>query len=157
LSLDDWILALHLLAAFAMGGAMTVFSIGAVTMQASPRPSTLAMLAPLMRVGSIAVSIGAVGTIVFGVWLSLSLDTYEIWDAWILIAIALWAIGTETGRRSGQLFELAGRRSAELAAAGDDGPSAELAEQLRAPATLHWISTLMVVLVVADMVWKPWA
>ena len=76
--------------------------------------------------------VGGLGTLVFGVWLALYVDGYELWDGWILAAIVLWAIATELGRRA-----------RDVAVANF--------------ATLHWLRTLAVVLLLADMVWKPGA
>src|SRR3712207_7230307 len=42
---------------------------------------------------------------VFGVWLALDLDAYEITDAWILIALALWLIAAGAGTRVGMAFD----------------------------------------------------
>ena len=38
-----------------------------------------------------------VGTILFGIWLAISLDAYQVWDGWVIAAIVLWAIGSGTG------------------------------------------------------------
>ena len=48
---------------------------------------------PLARVGTALVMIGISGTIVFGVWLAISLDRYQLWDGWIIAALVLWAVG----------------------------------------------------------------
>ena len=45
----------------------------------------------------------------------------------MIAAIVLWAIGTETGRRAELEYQRAGDRARELHAAGETGPSAELA------------------------------
>ena len=34
-----------------------------------------------------------------GVWLALEVDGYELWDAWIIIAIVLWFVGSGAGGR----------------------------------------------------------
>ncbi len=95
----------------------------------------------------------------FGVWLAISLDAYQVWDGWVLVAIVLWAITTETGRRSGLAYQRAGDRAHELVAAGETGPSAELAALNRTSTglLLHAVSTLAFLLVLIDMIWKPGA
>jgi len=82
---------------------------------------------------------GAAGVLIFGIWLALNIDDYEIWDAWVLIAIALFLA-------AGGIVERA------LASYRDTtGPAPAAA------ANLHWVGVLMIVLLLADMIWKPWA
>ena len=58
----------------------------------------------------------------------LALDEYSLLDGWILAAFVLWAAAFELGRRA----------------------RAE-------PLPWHWLRVLVVVLLLADMVWKPGA
>ena len=64
------------------------------------------------------VIIGTLGTIVFGVWLAISLDAYKVWDGWVIAAIVLWAGRHEVGRRAGAAYAEAGKRAEELSASG---------------------------------------
>ena len=75
-----------------------------------------------------------------GIWLALDVDGYEIWDGWILGAIVLWAVATETGRRA--------RRRARRPRAPPLAP---------APTIWHWLRTLLVIALLVVMVWKPGA
>ncbi len=102
---DDWLLALHLLSAFALVGALTMFSIGIVAMRGMDTPARVLALRPTMKIGEIAVGVGIVGVIVFGVWLAISLDAYQVWDLWVILAIVGWAIATELGRRAGDAMK----------------------------------------------------
>ena len=43
---------------------------------------------------------GGLGVIVFGVWLALEVDGYELWDGWIVAAIVLWFVGSGAGAGS---------------------------------------------------------
>lgn len=119
----DTLLFFHVLAAFMLGATVVVSSALVLGAPAAPRTSTVA---------NVLWDVGSLGTLVFGVWLALYVDGYEIWDGWILAALVLWAIAIELGRRV---------RDAAVANA----------------ATLHWLRTLFVVLLLADMVWKPGA
>jgi hypothetical protein len=159
MKLDSWILALHLLSAFALAGATTVFSIAMLALRRADGPKPTTVLAPLIRVALPAVVIGTLGTIVFGIWLAISLDDYAVWDGWVIAAIVLWVIGSETGRRSGDLMGEAFKRSEKLLAEGNDGPDPEIAAALRNPRMhlLSWISAATIILVVVDMIWKPGA
>jgi hypothetical protein len=119
----DTLLFFHVLAAFMLGATVVVSSALVLGAPAAPRMSTVA---------NVLWDVGGLGTLVFGVWLALYVDGYEIWDGWILAAIVLWAIATELGRRV-----------RDIAVAN--------------VATWHWLRTLAVVLLLADMVWKPGA
>jgi hypothetical protein len=134
-SLDDWVKALHLLSAFALVGAMTLLWLGYLAMRSGDGGP--AGLARFFTIGSIVVQAGIAGTLVFGVWLSLSLDGYRIWDGWILAALVLWAIASALGGRAGVVAR---------------EPSG-LGQAIR----LHAISSVLIVVILVDMVWKPGA
>jgi uncharacterized membrane protein len=159
LSLNDWILALHLLAATALVGAMTAFSIFIVAGWNDDRPSRVLSTFRLALPATAMVIAGTAGTIVFGVWLSISKDPYELWDGWVIVAIVLWVIGSATEQRSGVEYVKARTRARELLDGGDDGPSPELQALVRSARalTLHVVSTVAVLLVLIDMIWKPGA
>lgn len=159
MSLDDWILALHVLSAFALVGALVLFWILIVAMRDVDTAAATLAYGRLMGVGNKIVTAGIVGTLVFGVWLAISLDAYQVWDGWILAAIVLLAIGSEVGRRSGVEYAKAPLRAAELQASGRDGEPDELRALNRSPRglLLHTISSLVFVLALVDMIWKPGA
>lgn len=159
MTFDDWLLALHLLSAFALMGALTIFSILVLALRSADTPGKVLTLKPSMRVGNIAVGIGIAGTIVFGIWLAIEVDAYEVWDLWILLAIVGWAIATEVGRRAGVGFGAAFERAESLAGEGRDEPDSELHTLAtnRQATMFHWVSTAVTVLVLADMIWKPGA
>jgi hypothetical protein len=115
----DFILFLHVLAAFML--AATVVLSSAVALGAAVPDRTV-------RLSNVLWDVGGIGTIVFGIWLAIDVDTYDIFDGWIIAAVVLWGIATEMGRRA--------------------------QEQLL---PWHWIRSLLVVLILVDMVWKPGA
>jgi hypothetical protein len=133
----DTLLFLHVLAAFALVATVVIFS--AFALGAAPD-------ARVLTVGNVLWTIGGLGTIIFGVWLALYVQGYEIWDGWIITAIVLWAIATELGRRA-----QAGYMS--LAANGDSSASAEV----RQAATMHWLRSAVVLALLVVMIYKPGA
>jgi hypothetical protein len=157
--LDDWLLALHLLSAFAMVAAVTLFWVTIVTIRRTDLPEQVASASRLLPVGNVAVGAGSIGVIVFGVWLAISLDGVEVWDGWVIAAIVLWAVSVETGRRTGPDFDACAARAQELVAAGQTGPDARLAELARSRRALllALVSSAAVLLILVDMVWKPGA
>ena len=116
-------------------------------------------MAPVVKIGMIATGVGAVGTIVFGLWLTFSYGGYNIWDFWIIAALVLWAIAGGLGGQTGKEYQRGMDKAKELEAAGQAGPNAELLEINRTQRglVLHTVASLAVLLIVIDMIWKPGA
>lgn len=159
MTLDDWILALHVLSAFAYVAAIVLFWVLVVAIRRTDTPEATIETEPLVKVGNVAVAIGATGTIVFGIWLAISLDEHRVWDFWVVAAIVLWALSGEAGRRTGIEYGRGMDRAKELRSSGQSGPSAELLALNRSTrgVVLHVVTTVLVVLVLLDMIWKPGA
>ena len=114
---------------------------------------------PVARVGNAALGIGMVGTIVFGIWLAFSVGNYDIWDGWIIAALVLWVISAPLGQRTGAAFMKGLHKAQELQAAGHTGPSAELFALNRTSSgvVLHFLWSVVVLLILILMIWKPGA
>ncbi|HEX2084957.1 MAG TPA: hypothetical protein VHF89_04690 [Solirubrobacteraceae bacterium] len=126
--MTDALLFLHVLAAFLL--MATVVMMSGVALGAATPGRTVSLANVLWDAGGI-------GTLVFGVWLALRDDVgdYGLGDFWIVAALVLWAIATELGRR------------ARSAVDGDPGRFAQW----------HWLRAAVVVLLLADMIFKPGA
>jgi hypothetical protein len=105
------------------------------------------------------VGIGAAGTILLGIWLAFRLDSYAIWDGWIIAALVLWAIAAAVGQRSGVEYTKGMTKAKELEATGQTGPSSELLALNRTSAgvVLHALASIAVLLILLDMIFKPGA
>lgn len=123
----DWLLFLHLLAAFLL--AVTVITYTGVALGAATGGRTL-------FVADRCWDVGGLGTLILGIWLALHLDEYDFWDGWILGAIALWFAATGLGQTTQRRI------------AAD--PTADVA-------LMHWLRTLTVLGLLVLMVWKPGA
>jgi cell division protein FtsW (lipid II flippase) len=123
----DWLLFLHVLAAFLLGITVVMYSAVALGSVLGGRATFVA---------DRCWDVGGLGTLILGIWLALHLDEYEIWDGWILGAIALWLVATGLG-------ETVRKRLAE-------GETA-------AVTTMHWLRTLAVIGLLVLMIWKPGA
>ena len=159
MSFDDWILALHILSAFALVGALVLFWILIVVMRDIDTASETVAFGRVATLGNRVVIVGILGTLVFGVWLAISLDEYQLWDGWVLAGIVLWAAGTGAGARAGTEYAKAMTRAEELEASGQEGQPGELRMLNRSSAGLkmHALSSVFVVLALLDMIWKPGA
>jgi uncharacterized membrane protein len=159
LSLDDWILALHVLSAFALVAGIIGFWMLIVAVRQADTPERTIRMGPVARVGNAAIGIGWVGTIVLGVWLAFSVGGYDIWDAWIIAAIVLWVISTPLGQRTAAAYMQGMKKAQELQTAGQTGPDAELLALNRTSrgVLLHFLTSVIVLLILLDMIWKPGA
>jgi hypothetical protein len=149
----DWMLALHLLSAFAIAAALVLFSVLVI---AGRRMTTLDQTRALFRMGRIGGPLIGVGmglVLVVGVVLAIDSDDYQLWDAWVIVGLVLWAIAGYVGGRSGTYYT----GVQELAEKG--GSEAEVFARLRAPTGARWHAATVVVfvLLVLDMIFKPWA
>jgi uncharacterized membrane protein len=158
-SFDDWILALHVLSAFAYVAGMVLFWVLIVAVRRTDTPEGTIRMGPVVKVGTIATAIGAVGTIVLGIWLAFSVGGYDIWDGWIIAAIVLWAIAGGIGGRTGKQYTAGMDKARELEAAGQPGPNAELLaiNRTQRGVVLHAVASLAILLILVDMIWKPGA
>jgi uncharacterized membrane protein SirB2 len=151
----DWMVAFHLLAAFATASALVLFS---VLVYSGRRMTTLEQTRTLFRLastGTILIVAGIGLVFVFGVILALDSDTFELWDGWVIAGIVLWALFAGVGQRSGAYYE----RVQKLAEEPGGANEAEVLARLRAPegALLHVATVALFVLILLDMIFKPGA
>jgi len=158
-TLDDWILALHVLSAFAFVGAVVLFWVLIVAGWNVDLPEDTLRVERLVKVGNAAVAVGAGGTIVLGIWLAFSVGDHDIWDPWIVAALVLWGLTGFAGQRTGKAYARATERARELESGGATGASAELLALNRTQEGLvmHTLTSLLLVLILVDMIWKPGA
>jgi uncharacterized membrane protein len=156
-SFDDWMLALHVLSAFAWVAGMILFWVLIVAVRKTDTPEGTIRTQPVVRVGNAAIGIGMVGTIGFGIWLAFSVGGYDIWDGWIIAALALWVISLPLGQRTGAAYMQGMNKAQELQSAGQTGSSAELLALNRTSSgvLLHFLWSVVVLLILIDMIWKP--
>jgi uncharacterized membrane protein len=158
-SFDQWILALHVLSAFAFVAGMVLFWVLIVAVRSTDTPDGTIRMEPIVKVGGAATGIGAGGTIIFGLWLAFSYGGYDIWDGWIIAAIVLWAAAGAVGGRTSKEYLRGMNKAQELQAAGETGPNAELLALNRTSEGLmfHSLGSLLLLLLLIDMIWKPGA
>ena len=157
MSLDQWLLALHVTGAFLfLGGTVMAGALNILALR-SRRPSEIALFLGLTRIAVVVVGIGSILTIVLGLWIVRRFD-YSYGELWVLFSLALWIASSAAGGIGGKR-EKESRLLAERLAAEGDAPSAELVARLRDPVTvaLSWGSGLAVVAILALMIWKPGA
>ena len=159
MSFNDWLLGLHVLAAFAYVAGVVLFWILIVAVRRIDTPEETIRMGPIVNVGNAAVGIGAGGTILLGIWLAFALDGYAIWDGWIIAALILWAIAAAFGQRTGVAYMQGMTKAKELDAAGQRGANAELLALNRTSngVLMHALASVVVLLILLDMIFKPGA
>jgi hypothetical protein len=102
--LYDWLIFLHVLGAFLAVGALTaLWALILSSRGAAPIVSPDSAMR-FGRSAGILVGVGMVGALVFGIWLAIDVDGYQLWDGWILASLAIWAISGWAGGQSGKAF-----------------------------------------------------
>jgi uncharacterized membrane protein len=159
MSFDEWLVAFHVLSAFAYVAGVVLFWILIVAVRKVDTPEGTIRMEPMVKVGNVAVAIGAVGTILLGIWLAFALDGYAIWDGWIIAALVLWAVAGASGQRTGAAYLLGMTKAKELEAAEERGASAELLALNRTSngVLMHALTSAVVLLILLDMIFKPGA
>jgi hypothetical protein len=131
------LLFFHVLAGFMLVATIVIFTAVGLGIATAPRTLSLANL--LWDVGGLA-------TIVLGIWLAINLSQYHPWDGWIIAAIVLWALATESGRRVRAAF-------AEAPPAADGTVAVPAGNAM----TLHWVRTALVLALLVVMIYRPGA
>ena len=159
MDLNDWLLALHVLSAFAWIAAMVLYTVVIATGWRLTVPSDVVRVFRVSRVGDALIAIGMLGTIIFGIWLALDVDGYEIWDGWIIAALILWLVAAALGGQVGKVYNGARDRARALVDEGRDASSPELSAMLRSQRGLffHVLSILIVLALLTVMIYKPGA
>jgi hypothetical protein len=126
----ETLIFLHILSAFALVSGIVIMS-------------ALAFGAPIgagtFTLGNRLTEIGAMLALIFGVWIVLREDFYDITDGWILGAIGLWVLATGLGTMAGKSM-----------------PEGELVVRGRT-AVYHWAAAAALVGILVLMMWKPGA
>jgi len=136
-SLNDWLLFLHVLSAFILVAAEVLFTFLIAWLWKRDVPSDIARVSGISRFGNVLVGVGAMGVLILG----------------IVLAFA------ELGRRTGKAYDAAGARARTLVNEGRDEPNPELGAMFRSPAGLvfHLASVAVLLLHLLDMLFKPGA
>lgn len=112
----EWVLFLHVLSAFVLVGALTALWV----LVLATRPAAAVVGAEEARrygrIGGPLVGVGMTGTLVFGIWLAIQHDRFQVWDAWVAAALVLWAVSGWAGGKARREFERdpVGRRRAGI-------------------------------------------
>lgn len=155
----DWLLALHVLSAFALVAGIVFFTILLAALWGTDSPRRVATLFTIGKPAAILVGAGSVLVLVFGIALAVDVDGYHLWDGWILGAIVLWAIAVGLGMRGGKHYRQAQDVANALVTRGDDSRSAELRALIRdrTAMLMHAVAGVALLAILVLMIYKPGA
>ena len=153
----DWLLLIHILGAFLFLSGTIVAGILHLAAVRRDRPSEVALLLGLVRPAVVAVAVGSIVVLGFGIWLADDAG-YGIGDAWVVTAIVLWVVSGALAAPAGKALRH-GRQLAERLAADGDRPSEELHQAVgdRRALLLNYVSFAMLIAMLVLMVFKPGA
>ena len=134
MSTYEWLLFLHVLAAFLLVSGLVAYVV--LVLSSGGEAVSRALGSPALALWNA----GGLGTLVFGVWLALDIDGYELWDGWIIAALVLWVIASGAAGR--------------LGAALREGRSVRAIDGARVMVGVMALATLLLLL---DMIFKPGA
>lgn len=148
-------LFLHILGALSFFAGMAVAAVGHVAALRLERPSEIALVLRLTRVGVVLVAGGTLLILVFGLWL-VDLGGWGFGTGWVSAALVLFVLAVVLGSIGGRRPKQARLLAERLAAEGDAG-SLELHRLLHDRTALvgNYAAGLLSLTVVALMVFKP--
>ena len=132
--MSETLLFLHILSAFFLVAGVVIYSAFVLGAPVN-RPTRI--------VAEVLWGVGALGTIILGVWLALDIDGYELWDGWILAALVLWFLATGAGTEVSRGVE----------PRGDDSALTLTSRVVMA----HWVRSALVLALLVVMIYKPGA
>jgi hypothetical protein len=149
----DWMLALHVLAAFSVAAALVLYSVLVFVGRRIETVDETRLLFRVAPVGGPLIGVGMGLALLLGIVLAIDADEYQLWDAWVIIAIVLWAAMGAAGGRTGKYYT----DVQKLAESG--GSDAEVIARLRSATgpNFHFLTVVLFLLLLLDMIFKPWA
>ncbi len=147
-------LVVHILGVLIFSGGALLVGVVFETARRRGRPSEVALLLGLTRIGALIVVAGAVLVFGAGLWLAGEVDQFG--EAWLLASLGLFAAALLLGALGGQRPKQARRLATKLAGDGD-AVTPELRRLLddRPSRIANYGSSLLVLAILVLMVWQP--
>jgi len=147
-------LAVHIFGVMIFSGGALLAGVVFEIARRRGRPSEVALLLGLTRIGALIVVAGAVLVLGAGLWLAGEVDQFG--EAWLLTSLGLFAAALVLGALGGQRPKHARLLATKLADDGDE-MTPELRRLLDDPLSrdANYGSSLLVVVILVLMVWQP--
>lgn len=150
----ELVLVAHILGALLFFGGALLAGVVFEAAARRERPSEVALLLGLARVGAVIVLAGAALVLGAGLWLASDVD--QLGEPWVLWSLGLFVLALVLGAVGGQRPKRARRLAASLARDGTES-SLELRKLLNDPLSraANYASSAVVVVILVLMVWQP--
>ena len=150
----ELLLVAHILGALLFFGGALVAGVVFEAAARRQRPSEVALLLGLARVGAAIVLVGAVLVLGTGLWLASEID--QLRADWVVAALVLFVLALVLGAMGGQRPKRARRLATDLVRAGENS-SSELRKLLTDPwsRAANYASSALVIAILFLMVWQP--
>ncbi|MEP7335690.1 MAG: DUF2269 family protein [Actinomycetota bacterium] len=147
-------LAVHIFGALIFFGGALLVGVVFETARRRGRPSEVALLLGLTRIGALIVVAGAVLVFGAGLWLAGEVDQFR--EAWLVTSLGLFVAALVLGALGGQRPKHARLLATRLADDGDE-MTPELRRLLDDPPSriANYGSSLLVVVILLLMIWQP--
>ena len=156
-AIESWALFFHLLGAFLFVGGVIVAGVAFEAARRRRRPSEIALLLGLTRIGVLLVALGALLVLPFGLWL-VHLERFGYGAAWVEAALALFVVVGALGAVGGQRPKRARKLAEQLAREGDaETPELRALLDGRLALAVNYLSAVLVLAIVVLMVFTPGA
>lgn len=144
----------HLVGVLLLFGGALVAGVVFEAARRRVRPSEVALLLGVSRVGALLLMVGALLTLGSGLWLGDEAD--QLGEPWLHLSVGLFALALVLGAVGGQKPKRARYVARRLAESGD-APSDELRRLLddRVSVAANWASSALVLVILVLMVWRP--
>jgi uncharacterized membrane protein len=150
MTLYDWLLFLHIVAATLwVGGTAILSALATYTVRGGDREEVRRFLEGLRVLGPIVFGPALIALVALGVWMVVDSGAWSFGQTWIWLALGLAAAAVVVGAAVQGRAAIGARKAA---AAGDDG---EAVRQLRRYALGGRLVFLLLLVAIWDMVFKP--
>lgn len=155
MSFYEWMLALHVLAAFSIAAALVLYGVMVISGRRMTTLDETRLLFRIAPIGGPLIGVGMGLTLLLGIVLAIDSDDYEVWNGWIIAALIMWALAGWIGDRSGKYYT----EVQKIAESGAADAEADVIARLRAPtgALLYGGTVALFLLLLLDMIFKPGA
>ena len=149
-ALYDWLLLGHIIAALVwLGGGVVLAVLAVATLRSDDGPAVARFVAGLRVIGPAVLAPATIATLGVGIWLDLDSAAWDFGQAWVLLALALFAAAVVVGAGH------QGRAAINAQRAIDRDDHAEARRQLARWTWGYGVVVSLLLVIAWDMVFKP--
>jgi uncharacterized membrane protein len=149
-TLYEWLLFLHILAGMVwVGGTVALAALATYILRSADADGITRFIGSLRVVGPIVLAPAPVLLVAMGIWLVLDTDAWDFGQGWVQLGLGLFVAAFLYGAAFQSRAAIAARRAV------DSGDHERAVAYFRRWSVGAWVILVVLVLAVADMVFKP--